>query len=240
MQGDATPALLEVRDLHAWYGESHVLHGVDFAVPRGQVVSLIGRNGAGKSTIMRSVIGLVRKRRGSIRVNGVETIAHKPRQVARLGVGYVPEERGIFGTLSVRENLMLPPVIQQPLMTMDEILDLFPNLRHRMSAAGTKLSGGEQQMLAIARVLRTGAPLLLLDEPTEGLAPVIIDQIEATIATLRERGYTILLIEQNVRFAWSVTDVFHVVEQGRVVDSLRTRDEARDPALARLMRYLGV
>lgn len=237
---DAAQPLLEVRNLHAWYGESHILHGVQFDVPRGQVVSLIGRNGAGKTTIMRSIMGLVRKRQGSIRVNGAETIRLKPRQIARLGVGYVPEERGIFSSLSVRENLMLPPVIQQPLMTMDEILELFPNLQRRMSTPGTKLSGGEQQMLAIARILRSGAPLLLLDEPTEGLAPVIINQIKTDIAKLRQRGYTIVLIEQNVRFAWSVTDHFHVVEQGRVVDSLHTKDESRDVAVARLMRYLGV
>lgn len=237
---DATPPLLEVRDLHAWYGESHILHGVRFDVPRGQVVSLIGRNGAGKTTIMRSIMGLVQKRQGSIRVNGVQTIGLKPRQIARLGLGYVPEERGIFSSLSVRENLMLPPVIQQPLMTLDDILELFPNLRHRMSTPGTKLSGGEQQMLAIARILRTGAPLLLLDEPTEGLAPVIVNQIKADITKLRQLGYTIVLIEQNVRFAWSVTDHFCVVEQGKVVDSLHTRDESREVAVARLMRYLGV
>lgn len=234
------PPLLEVRDLKAWYGESHILHGVNFDVPRGQVVSLIGRNGAGKTTIMRSIMGLVRKRTGSLRIDGTETIGLKPRQIARLGVGYVPEERGIFSGLSVRENLMLPPVIRQPLMSIDEILELFPNLQKRMNAPGTKLSGGEQQMLAIARVLRTGVPLLLLDEPTEGLAPVIINQIEADIAKLRQRGFTIVLIEQNVRFAWSVTDHFHVVEQGRVVDSLHTKDEPRDAAVARLMRYLGV
>lgn len=235
-----TDALLQIRGLEAWYGESHVLHGVSFDVPRGQVVSLVGRNGAGKTTIMRSIMGLVRKRSGSVQVGGTQTIALKPRQIARLGVGYVPEERGIFASLSVRENLMLPLVVQKPLMSMDEIFALFPNLQSRMSAPGTKLSGGEQQMLAIARVLRTGAPLLLLDEPTEGLAPVIIQQIEANIARLRERGYTIVLIEQNVRFAWSLTDHFHVVEQGRVVDSLRTRDESRDIAVARLNRYLGV
>ncbi len=235
-----TDALLEIRGLEAWYGESHVLHGVSFDVPRGQVVSLVGRNGAGKTTIMRSIMGLVRKRSGSVQVGGTQTIALKPRQIARLGVGYVPEERGIFASLSVRENLMLPLVVQKPLMSMEEIFALFPNLQTRMSAPGTKLSGGEQQMLAIARVLRTGAPLLLLDEPTEGLAPVIIQQIEANIARLRERGYTIVLIEQNVRFAWSLTDHFHVVEQGRVVDSLRTRDETRDIAVARLNRYLGV
>ncbi len=235
-----TETLLEIRGLEAWYGESHVLHGVSFDVPRGQVVSLVGRNGAGKTTIMRSIMGLVRKRSGSVQVNGAQAIALKPRQIARLGVGYVPEERGIFASLSVRENLMLPLVVQKPLMSMDEIFALFPNLQTRMSAPGTKLSGGEQQMLAIARVLRTGAPLLLLDEPTEGLAPVIIQPIEANIARLRERGYTIVLIEQNVRFAWSLTDHFHVVEQGRVVDSLRTRDESRELAVARLNRYLGV
>jgi len=240
---DATTSaatLVEVRNLQAWYGESHALHGVSFDVPKGQVVSLIGRNGAGKTTIMRSIMGLVRKRQGSVRINGTETIRLKPRQIARLGVGYVPEERGIFSSLSVRENLMLPPIIDRPLMSMAEILELFPNLQRRMAAPGTKLSGGEQQMLAIARVLRTGAPLLLLDEPTEGLAPVIINQIETDIAKLKERGYTIILIEQNVRFAWSVTDHFHVVEQGKVVDSLRTKDESRDAAVARLMRYLGV
>ncbi|CAN5419674.1 ABC transporter ATP-binding protein [soil metagenome] len=235
-----TESMLEIRGLEAWYGESHVLHGVSFDVPRGQVVSLVGRNGAGKTTIMRSIMGLVRKRRGSVQVGGTQTIALKPRQIARLGVGYVPEERGIFASLSVRENLMLPLVVQKPLMSMDEILALFPNLQTRMSAPGTKLSGGEQQMLAIARVLRTGAPLLLLDEPTEGLAPVVIQQIETNIARLRERGYTIVLIEQNVRFAWSLTDHFHVIEQGRVVDSLRTREESRELAVARLNRYLGV
>jgi branched-chain amino acid transport system ATP-binding protein len=231
--------MLAVRDLHAWYGESHVLHGVTFDVPRGQVISLIGRNGAGKTSTLRAIMGMIRRRQGSVTVEGNETIHLKPRQIARMGMGYVPEERGIFSSLSVRENLMLPPAIRPPLMSLDEILALFPNLTTRMSSPGTKLSGGEQQMLAIARILRTGAPLLLLDEPTEGLAPVIIDQIGLTIRKLRERGYTIILVEQNIQFAWSVTDSFHVIERGRVVDSLETSG-SEPGSIDKLKRYLGV
>jgi branched-chain amino acid transport system ATP-binding protein len=231
--------MLEVRDLHAWYGESHILHGIAFDVPRGEVVSLTGRNGAGKTTTLRAIMGLVKRRAGSVLVERAETVRLKPRQIARLGVGYVPEERGIFSSLSVRENLMLPPVIRPPLLTLEEIMTLFPNLARRAASFGTKLSGGEQQMLAIARILRTGAPILLLDEPTEGLAPVIIQQIAATIRTLRERGYTIVLVEQNIRFAWSVTDCFHVIDQGKVIDTVRTAGSSQG-ALERLKRHLGV
>lgn len=238
-QTDRRTMMLSVRDLHAWYGESHVLHGIGFDVPPGQVISLTGRNGAGKSTTLRAIIGLMKQRKGSILVEGSETIGLKPRQIARLGMGFVPEDRGIFSSLSVRENLMLPPVVRDPILTMDEILELFPNLARRMTSPGTKLSGGEQQMLSIARMLRAGAPLLLLDEPTEGLAPVIIEQIGATLRKLRERGYTVVLVEQNVQFAWSVTDCFHVIEQGRVVDSLPVTGDAA-AGIQSLKRYLGV
>src|SRR5918993_2606363 len=212
--------LLAVRDLEAWYGESHVLHGIRFDVNPGEVVTLLGRNGAGKTTTMKSIIGIMGKRTGSIVFDGQETIRLPSRAIARLGVGYVPEERGIFASLSVEENLILPPQVKPGGLTLEQIFELFPNLRERLSSQGTKLSGGEQQMLAIGRILRTGARLLLLDEPTEGLAPVIIEQIGRTIARLKQEGFTIILVEQNFRFAQTVADRHYVVEQGKVIDMI--------------------
>ena len=232
------PPLLAVHDLHAWYGESHILHGVSFEVPEGEVVTLLGRNGAGKTTTMKSIMGIVPARRGSIRFEGKETISLRSHEIARLGIGFCPEERGIFASLSVAENLTLPPVVREGGMTIPEIHTLFPNLRERAGSQGTKLSGGEQQMLAIARILRTGARLLLLDEPTEGLAPVIIEQIGRSIRALKEKGFTVLLVEQNFRFAATVADRFYVMEHGRVVDMIpRAELEAR---MDMLHDYLGV
>ncbi len=219
----ATPAtdpgspMLAIRGLQAWYGESHVLHGVDVDVRPGEVVTLLGRNGAGKSTTLKAVMGIVPRRSGSIRIEGRETIRMRPYRISRCGVAFCPEDRGIYATLSVLENLELPPRVRSGGLGTDAILDLFPNLRERLRSAGTKLSGGEQQMLAIGRILRTGARLLLLDEPTEGLAPSIIHQIGNTIHRLKEQGYTILLVEQNVRFAMTVADRYFVLDQGQVV-----------------------
>jgi len=230
--------LLRVRGLEAWYGESHVLHGIDFDVNPGEVVTLLGRNGAGKTTTMKSIIGVMAKRKGSIRFGGRETIGLGSRHVARLGIGYCPEERGIFASLSVKENLELPPVVKPGGLSVDEIFTLFPNLKQRLTSQGTKLSGGEQQMLAIGRILRTGANLLLLDEPTEGLAPVIVEQIGHTIASLKQRGFTIILVEQNFRFASTVADRHYVVEQGKVIDMVPNAElEANSD---KLHAYLGV
>jgi branched-chain amino acid transport system ATP-binding protein len=212
--------LLRVRDLHGWYGESHVLHGLSFDIAAGEVVTLLGRNGVGKTTTMRALMGLLDRRAGSAILGGTETIGLAPERIARLGMAYCPEERGIFSSLSVRENLLLPPVVAAGGMSTDEVLALFPRLAERASSQGTKLSGGEQQMLAIARILRTGARLLLLDEPTEGLAPVIVQQIGRLIRLLRERGLTILLVEQNFRFASGVADRHYLVEHGRIVDMI--------------------
>ncbi|HYF54487.1 MAG TPA: ABC transporter ATP-binding protein [Salinarimonas sp.] len=230
--------LLDVRDLHAWYGESHVLHGMTFSIPQGEVVTLLGRNGAGKTTTMRSIMGLLRKRQGSIVHDGVETIALAPNRIARLGIGYVPEERGIFASLNVRENLELPPVVKPGGLTTEQVYELFPRLLERKGSQGTKLSGGEQQMLAIARILRTGAKLLLLDEPTEGLAPVIVQHIGEIIRTLKARGFTILLVEQNFRFAATVADRHYVVEHGHVVDMIP--NDQVEANSAKLSDYLGV
>ncbi len=230
--------LLAVRGLQAWYGESHVLHGIDFDVAPGEVVTLLGRNGAGKTTTLKSIIGIMGKRRGSITFNGVETIRLPSRAIARLGIGYVPEERGIFSSLTVEENLNLPPRVRPGGLSTDQIFELFPNLRERLSSQGTKLSGGEQQMLAIGRILRTGAQFLLLDEPTEGLAPVIIEQIGRTIARLKREGFTIILVEQNFRFAQTVADRHYVVEQGKVVDMIP--NDALDRNIDKLHAYLGV
>jgi branched-chain amino acid transport system ATP-binding protein len=236
--GDGSSSLLTVRGLHAWYGESHILHGVDFDVPEGEVVTLLGRNGAGKTTTMKSIMGMVAKRDGSVRFEGTETIALPSNRIARLGVALVPEERGIFASLSVAENLTLPPVVRPGGLSIEEIHALFPNLRERAGSQGTKLSGGEQQMLAIGRILRTGARLLLLDEPTEGLAPVIIEQIGHSIRALKARGYTVLLVEQNFRFAAIVADRFYVMEHGRIVETVpRGQLEAR---MDTLHEYLGV
>ncbi|AQH04327.1 ABC transporter ATP-binding protein (plasmid) [Burkholderia sp. KK1] len=232
-------AMLELRDLHAWYGESHILHGVNMDVRKGEVITLLGRNGAGKSTTLKSIMGLVARRRGSIHKDGIETIGLLPERIAHAGVALCPEERGIFASLSVRENLMLPPVLRGGGLDIESILQLFPNLRERMDTTqGTKLSGGEQQMLALGRILRTGADLLLLDELTEGLAPLIIEQIGHTIRRLKELGFTLLLVEQNFRFAATVADRFYVMEHGRIVDGFGI-DEL--PAnVEKLHAYLGV
>src|SRR6266436_1081220 len=231
-------ALIEVRDLHAWYGESHVLHGVDFEVRRGEVVTLLGRNGAGKTTTLKSVMGMVSSRRGSIRFDGHELITLPSNRIARLGLAFCPEERGIFASLNVEENLLLPPVVRSGGMGVDAIFELFPNLKERLKSQGTKLSGGEQQMLAIGRILRTGARLLLLDEPTEGLAPVIVQQIGATLRRLKAEGFTVLLVEQNFRFAATVADRHYVMENGRVVDMIANAE--LDANMTKLHDYLGV
>jgi branched-chain amino acid transport system ATP-binding protein len=234
----ATDALLTVRGLEGWYGESHVLHGIDIDVRAGEVITLLGRNGAGKTTTLRAIIGILGRRAGSIVYDGVETIRMASRNIARLGLGYVPEERGIFASLTVQENLMLPPRVKPGGMTVAEIHTLFPNLKERASSQGTKLSGGEQQMLAIGRILRTGAKLILLDEPTEGLAPVIVQQIGRTIQQLKSQGYTIVLVEQNFRFAQTLADRHFVIEQGRVVDMIPNAD--LDANIDKLHAYLGV
>ena len=236
--GSAAGGALSIRDLNAWYGESHVLHGISLDVAPGEVVTLVGRNGAGKSTTLKSIVGIIREKTGSIRVNGVECIGRPPRATATLGLGYVPEERGIYATLSVRENLMLPRQISDDAMPLEAILDLFPNIRERMGASGTSLSGGEQQMLAIARILRTGARLVLLDEPTEGLAPVIVEQIERTLRSLAESGFTLLLVEQNLRFAASLAQRHYLLEEGLVVDCLDAADMRRNEQ--RLRARLGL
>ncbi|MCC5977780.1 MAG: ABC transporter ATP-binding protein [Salinarimonas sp.] len=233
-----TGTVLKVKDLEAWYGESHILHGMSFEIPRGEVVTLLGRNGAGKTTTMRCIMGMVGKRLGSIAFEGTETIKMRSDKIARLGVGYVPEERGIFASLNVIENLELPPVIKPGGMTRDEVFDLFPRLRERRNSQGTKLSGGEQQMLAIARILRTGAKFLLLDEPTEGLAPVIVQQIGEIIRDLKAKGFTILLVEQNFHFASTVADRHYVVEHGHVVEMMRNEEIGSN--MEKLQEYLGV
>ncbi|HXA94243.1 MAG TPA: ABC transporter ATP-binding protein [Candidatus Dormibacteraeota bacterium] len=230
--------LLRVSGLHAWYGESHVLHGVDFEVPGGEVVTLLGRNGAGKTTTLKSIMGMVGRRRGSIRFEGRELIDRPSNAIARLGIAFCPEERGIFASLSVEENLLLPPVVRPGGLSREAIFELFPNLPERLRSQGTKLSGGEQQMLAIGRILRTGARLLLLDEPTEGLAPVIVQQIGATVRRLKAEGFTILLVEQNFRFAATVADRHYVMERGRVVDMIENAQLAA--SLGKLHDYLGV
>ena len=234
----AAEPLLAVGGLEAWYGESHVLHGVDFDVRPGEVVTLLGRNGAGKTTTLKSIIGIIGKRRGSVRFDGRETIAMPSRAIARLGIGYVPEERGIFASLNVEENLLLPPKVKDGGLSLDEVYELFPNLRERLKSQGTKLSGGEQQMLAIGRILRTGAQLLLLDEPTEGLAPVIVQQIGATIRRLKTQGFTIILVEQNFRFAATVADRHYVMETGRMIDMIPNDQIGAN--IDKLHAYLGV
>jgi branched-chain amino acid transport system ATP-binding protein len=231
-------ALLEVRDLHAWYGESHILHGMDFEVGQGEVVTLLGRNGAGKTTTLKSVMGMVQRRRGSVSFEGHQLIMLPSNRIARLGLAFCPEERGIFAGLNVKENLLLPPEIRRGGLLVDTIFGLFPNLKERLRSQGTKLSGGEQQMLAIGRILRTGARLLLLDEPTEGLAPVIVQQIGATIRRLKAEGFTILLVEQNFRFAARVADRHYVVERGRVVEMIPNSEI--DSSMGKLHEYLGV
>ena len=235
---DATRPQLTLSGLQAWYGESHILHGVDFVVRPGEVVCLLGRNGAGKTTTLKSIMGIVGKRSGSIVFEGTETIRMSSDRIARLGVALCPEERAIFSSLNVEENLMLPPQVKPGGLPREQIFQLFPNLKERLSSQGTKLSGGEQQMLAIARILRTGAQFLMLDEPTEGLAPVIIQQIGVTIRKLKEQGFTILLVEQNFRFASTVADRYYVMEHGQIIDSFSTSElEGR---MERLHEVLGV
>lgn len=229
---------LQVSALEGWYGESHVLHGVTFDVKRGEVVTLLGRNGAGKTSTLRALAGVMRKRRGSALLDGHELLSTPPHRVAHLGLGFVPEERGIFSSLTVRENLMLPPVVRQGGWSVDAIHELFPNLKGRDTTTGTRLSGGEQQMLAIARILRTGCDIILLDEPTEGLAPVIVEQIGKALVRLKEKGFTVLLVEQNLNFARGVADRHYVVEQGRVVDEFA--NDSLSASMDQLNRYLGI
>jgi branched-chain amino acid transport system ATP-binding protein len=234
----ATEELLSLSGVNAWYGESHILHGVDLKVHRGEVVTLLGRNGAGRTTTLKSLMGMVGKRTGSIRLFGQETVNMPTHQVARLGLGYCPEERGIFASLSCEENLLLPPVVADGGMPLDELYGLFPNLKERRNSPGTRLSGGEQQMLAVARILRTGAKLLLLDEISEGLAPVIVQTLARTIRTLRERGFTIVMVEQNFRFAAPLADRFYVMEHGRIVEGFSAAE--LDAKMGMLHEYLGV
>ena len=234
----APTELLRIDNLNAWYGESHVLHGVNLTVREGEVVSLLGRNGAGRTTTMRAIVGLTGRRTGSIQVRGQEAIKLPSHKVARLGVGYCPEERGIFASLSAEENLMLPPVVGEGGMSVDEIYDMFPNLKERAASPGTRLSGGEQQMLAVARILRTGARLLLLDEISEGLAPVIVQKLAEMIRKLKARGYTIVLVEQNFRFAAPLADRFYVMEHGKIVREF-AQDQLQDNQ-SMLQEYLGV
>ena len=234
----ATEELLSLSGVNAWYGESHILHGVDLRVNRGEVVTLLGRNGAGRTTTLKSIMGMVGKRTGSIRLFGQETVNMSTHQVARLGLGYCPEERGIFASLSCEENLLLPPVVADGGMPLDELYELFPNLKERRNSPGTRLSGGEQQMLAVARILRTGAKLLLLDEISEGLAPVIVQTLARTIRTLRERGFTIVMVEQNFRFAAPLADRFYVMEHGRIVEGFTAAE--LDAKMGMLHEYLGV
>ncbi len=230
--------MLDIAGLHAWYGESHILHGVDFEVREGEVVTLLGRNGAGKTTTLKSIMGLVPRREGQVRFRGAETVRLRADAIARAGIAFCPEERGIFASLNVTENLVLPPVIAPGGLDLPTIYALFPNLRERAASQGTKLSGGEQQMLAIARILRTGARLLLLDEPTEGLAPVIVQQIGHTIGELRARGFTVLLVEQNFRFAATVADRHYVMQRGKVIDMIP--NHRLEAEMDKLHDYLGV
>ena len=238
VEASAAAPLLAVRDLQAWYGESHILHGVSFVVAAGEVVTLLGRNGAGKTTTLKSIMGVVPRRDGSVVYEGREIVRLASNRIARLGLAWCPEERGIFSSLNVEENLLLPPKVRDGGLTVDEIYRLFPNLQERRKSQGTKLSGGEQQMLAIGRILRTGARLLLLDEPTEGLAPVIVQQIGRTIGALKQRGFTILLVEQNFRFAATVADRHYVMEHGRIADMIPNAELDRN--MEKLHEYLGV
>ena len=238
MASPGAAPLLAVEGLQAWYGESHVLHGVAFEVLAGEVVTLLGRNGAGKTTTLKAIMGIVGRRTGSVRCDGTELIRLTSDRIARLGLAFCPEERGIFASLSVEENLLLPPKVRPGGLDLERIFELFPNLKERLRSQGTKLSGGEQQMLAIGRILRTGAKMLLLDEPTEGLAPVIVQQIGRTIARLKTEGFTILLVEQNFRFAATVADRHYVMENGRVVDMIPNAQ--LEASMPKLHEYLGV
>jgi branched-chain amino acid transport system ATP-binding protein len=233
-----TSALLTVKNLEAWYGESHILHGVNFDVHAGEVVTLLGRNGVGKTTTLKAIMGIIENRRGSVRFEAKELINRPSDAIARAGIAFCPEERGIFSSLDVKENLLLPRQVRQGGLDLDQIFELFPNLRERLGSQGTKLSGGEQQMLAIGRILRTGARLLLLDEPTEGLAPVIIQQIGRTIGMLKAKGFTILLVEQNFRFAATVADRYYVMEHGRIADHFSAAELKANTE--KLHEYLGV
>lgn len=238
MAADRDVEFLRISDLHAFYGESHILHGVDLSVKRGEVVTLLGRNGAGRTTTLKSILGLVGRRTGSIRIDGVEAVNLPPYAIARLGIGYCPEERGIFASLSCEENLLLPPPIGTGGMSLDEIYAMFPNLAERRNSQGTRLSGGEQQMLAVARILRTGARMLLLDEISEGLAPVIVQSLARMIRMLREKDFTIVMVEQNFRFAAPLADRFYVMEHGRVVENVHATE--LEEKMATLHAYLGV
>jgi len=238
MATDRGVEFLRISNLHAFYGESHILHGVDLSVHRGEVVTLLGRNGAGRTTTLKSILGLVGRRTGSIMVNGVEVVHLPPHAIARLGIGYCPEERGIFASLSCEENLLLPPETGSGGMSLDEIYEMFPNLAERRNSQGTRLSGGEQQMLAVARILRTGAKMLLLDEISEGLAPVIVQSLARMIRMLREKGFTIIMVEQNFRFAAPLADRFYVMEHGRIVESVDANE--LDRKMDVLHQYLGV
>ena len=229
---------LRITNLHSFYGESHILHGVDLVVNRGEVVTLLGRNGAGRTTTLKSIMGLVGRRTGSIMINGVEAVNLPPHAIARLGLGYCPEERGIFASLSCEENLMLPPAIASGGMEIDEIYQMFPNLKERRDSPGTRLSGGEQQMLAVARILRTGAKMLLLDEISEGLAPVIVQALARMIRMLREKGFTVIMVEQNFRFAAPLADRFYVMEHGKIVETVAAAE--LDSKMDKLRAYLGV
>jgi branched-chain amino acid transport system ATP-binding protein len=233
-----TTPFLEVKDLHGWYGESHVLHGVNFHVADGEVVSLLGRNGAGRTSTLRAIMGMIGARKGSIKVHGVETVNLATHRIARFGIGYCPEERGIFSSLSAEENLLLPPTLSAGGMSVEQIYTMFPNLRERAASQGSRLSGGEQQMLAVARILRTGAKLLLLDEISEGLAPVIVQKLAEMVVALRAQGYTVLMVEQNFHFAAKLADRFMVMEHGQIIQEFT---QAELPSrLERLHEYLGV
>jgi branched-chain amino acid transport system ATP-binding protein len=229
---------LEINNLEAWYGESHILHGINLQVNQGEVVTLLGRNGAGRTTTLRAILGLTDKRTGSIKINGIETTHLLTHQIAPMGIGYCPEERGIFATLTAEENLFLPPIVGEGGFSIDEIYAMFPNLYERRSSPGTRLSGGEQQMLAMARILRTGANILLLDEITEGLAPVIVQKLGQVVRDLREKGYTIILVEQNFRFAAPLADRHYVVEHGKVVETVLCSELIQKTDV--LNSYLGV
>ena len=238
MNNAAGSPVLTVKNLEAWYGESHILHGINFDVRPGEVVTLLGRNGAGKTSTLKSIMGIIGKRTGSVSFEGTDLIRLPAEKIARLGVAFCPEERGIFSSLDVKENLLLPPIIRSGGMTLDQIFELFPNLKERLGSQGTKLSGGEQQMLAIARILRTGARFLMLDEPTEGLAPVIIQQIGHMIKRLKAEGFTILLVEQNFRFASTVADRYYIVEHGKIIDTFANSELQAN--MEKLHTYLGV
>ena len=238
MNNAAGSPVLTVKNLEAWYGESHILHGINFDVRPGEVVTLLGRNGAGKTSTLKSIMGIIGKRTGSVSFEGTDLIRLPAEKIARLGVAFCPEERGIFSSLDVKENLLLPPIIRSGGMTLDQIFELFPNLKERLSSQGTKLSGGEQQMLAIARILRTGARFLMLDEPTEGLAPVIIQQIGHMIKRLKAEGFTILLVVQNFRFASTVADRYYIVEHGKIIDTFANSELQAN--MEKLHTYLGV